>query len=945
MMRELSKKSRADSIRESLHQALKDLHEMLRHVLEGFSSSLEEEDAEDLNLLLMWVTCAGAPLCLGQLDTILKLRSLEGDGVLLLEAKLRRQFAFFFILTREDGLCTADLEAEKAMPAFDGGTDEEGLDDVENDTEFSSNPLTTHVVFCHASIGDFFRDNSEGKARSGHADPQIGVNIVESKVCVLKTCLNLICDSELSNTIKDSPGMLRYAQYKWHGHLKEALEVRDKMDLTEEKEIGKLLLQMLRDEAVVFRWLPAYGWDLFTLEVLSPVRAWLENANVLDGFAVGDRQWIESTKMNPAESYIPVARVAATKWLQASTWVAKNFVLRIHTIVNLVRGGGDDDIPDPDKDVPISVVMDAAEWPQFEKTALWHSRLAECLRDYTYYDEATEHFQLALDIDPETWEARSGIALIHATQQKYDKAIELCKTNDSILEGLLAREPKPKEGDNNCCTIGDRAGLHASIAIFYMAKGDAENSLKHYKTAIEFNKLDYGVVLYCIEMLADEMRNPGEIVSLLKGMDDKNPGEEWTRLTAMIWLYFWWDESFFTKCRAAAEDVKELPWMIEAYETAAAAARKSRQPVLATALDVCISELYQAANFEKDKIARLWKRVINLARNPGALKDYRVRFCKRYVTENYGVYCLDKARELEHGTPEEKEWIEKLERLCKAKRKATDDSPRVVSTSYSAIYLGLWYRENGHYEDANACFQPFIKEALMMLSDDDPENDVDGIKDLAHALVAAGEDESALAFLRSWRPELREEDPISRDASGHDRDNNEEEDEKHVNAHAAIREAKDEGESTRQRDIKDDNTRNEEAEKDDRGNATAVPRAASDSVSHDDFPFSSLMRRFEERYPHDRYRRTWWCDGPCDRAFPIFAEANMCRMCLREICDDCLKLVKSGDERARKTCNPQHTWFHVDAPEQEVEEGQMLVGGEVIPFEEFKERLRVKWKV
>jgi hypothetical protein len=49
--------------------------------------------------------------------------------------------------------------------------------------------------------------------------------------------------------------------------------------------------------------------------------------------------------------------------------------------------------------------------------------------------------------------------------------------------------------------------------------------------------------------------------------------------------------------------VKELPWLIEVYITAAKAARKSRQPVLATALDICISELHEAADYGKEKIA------------------------------------------------------------------------------------------------------------------------------------------------------------------------------------------------------------------------------------------------------------------------------------------------------------------------------------------------------
>jgi hypothetical protein len=53
-------------------------------------------------------------------------------------------------------------------------------------------------------------------------------------------------------------------------------------------------------------------------------------------------------------------------------------------------------------------------------------------------------------------------------------------------------------------------------------------------------------------------------------------------------------------------------------------------------------------------------------------------------------------------------------------------------------------------------------------------------------------------------------------------------------------------------------------------------------------------------------------------------------MCSVEICDDCLKLIRSGDERVRNVYNPQHEWLHVDAAEQEVAEGQILLGEELI---------------
>jgi hypothetical protein len=109
--------------------------------------------------------------------------------VLNLEGKLRIQFASFFVLTREDALTTADLQSankthvgdlhEDALAGAEIG-DEDGLDDVENDTEFSSNPKTTTVSFVHASISDFFRDPKQGKVSAGGEAPTVGVAVSEA---------------------------------------------------------------------------------------------------------------------------------------------------------------------------------------------------------------------------------------------------------------------------------------------------------------------------------------------------------------------------------------------------------------------------------------------------------------------------------------------------------------------------------------------------------------------------------------------------------------------------------------------------------------------------------------------------------------------------------------------------------------------------------------------
>lgn len=197
MMQELSHKSRPSSIRQSLLQAPKGLEEMLQHVLKGFSSALKGDDPDDLNTMLVWVTCAARPLFLNELKAILKLRSFCGDEILSLKGKLRNRFASFFVLSRKERLSSANLEAENPEKGLASDENGEGdLDDAEDETSHESNLQSTTVAFCHASIGEFFRATSSGKVSSGPEHHAIGVDIVEAKIGVLKDCLKLICMKE-----------------------------------------------------------------------------------------------------------------------------------------------------------------------------------------------------------------------------------------------------------------------------------------------------------------------------------------------------------------------------------------------------------------------------------------------------------------------------------------------------------------------------------------------------------------------------------------------------------------------------------------------------------------------------------------------------------------------------------------------------------------------------
>jgi hypothetical protein len=319
MFKELLKKSNESSMRKSLDQAPKGLKEMLRHVLESFSAGSNEEEPEELeylNELLAWTTCAPRPFKLGEIETILRLKSEDGNGLLWPENSLRKQFASFFAVNHEDKLTTAELQHPRHYKTDSDGSDDEAdggeaFEDVENNADFDSNKETTEVAFCHASIGNFFRDEAQGKVSASNGHIPVGVDFHEAKVHLLKTCLRLFCDSDFAKKAEATDFRSKYAGANWITHL-QSLEL-PKAKLEDRREIARMLAQMFSEPEVIKLWIRSVAWHCSNNK-LKLVRQWWEDKGVVDTLPEKEREFVTSTADAPASTFKLATMELATSW-------------------------------------------------------------------------------------------------------------------------------------------------------------------------------------------------------------------------------------------------------------------------------------------------------------------------------------------------------------------------------------------------------------------------------------------------------------------------------------------------------------------------------------------------------------------------------------------------------------------------------------------------------
>lgn len=169
-----------------------------------------------------------------------------------LEGALRCQWELFFTLHREDGLTTAELDNGPAhLDVFGWDENQEREDEYQSSEEdyfmeFNSKKRTTTVTFCHASIGDFFRDESEGKVSARGNRFGVIVNYYEAKAHMLKTYLRLITDTDFARKVNDSGNMLGHAAWNWCSLLLTSFS--SKISPESRREIAKMLLIAFRSE-------------------------------------------------------------------------------------------------------------------------------------------------------------------------------------------------------------------------------------------------------------------------------------------------------------------------------------------------------------------------------------------------------------------------------------------------------------------------------------------------------------------------------------------------------------------------------------------------------------------------------------------------------------------------------------------------------------------------
>ena len=358
MLAEVKNMNKPELIREALAKPPQGLDDMFRRVVTRLTT-MGGFDKNDLNEMIMWVTCAKRDLLLGELDLILKLRDLKQNGIIGLEDELRTRFGSFFTVMspvadaddeegedegdgEENGDDASTTGSETTESDYESNAESEDLnhtrddkeDNYEDEDEDEDVPdifFTATVKFGHASIGQHFRTAPFHKG--------IGMNLNLAQMHLALTCLLFLTDNIPKRKQKPwrDPDLFQYSVDHFLDHLED-------VNLDELKSVHSEYFKKLSDEVRVLfrsresllRWFHAvsdqhkFMCQLFGTNTCSRLRyCFFELPSSGESSQISDAKSLDVI-------FTPFARSVAEDWLalQTSQMVAVLFLNGYQSIVS-----------------------------------------------------------------------------------------------------------------------------------------------------------------------------------------------------------------------------------------------------------------------------------------------------------------------------------------------------------------------------------------------------------------------------------------------------------------------------------------------------------------------------------------------------------------------------------------------------------------------------------
>lgn len=642
--------------------------------------------------------------------------------------------------------------------------------------------------------------------------------------------------------------------------------------------------------------------------------------------------------------------------------------------------------------IPLDTLESLAKIEPVPKSAHYYAGLAWIMmeaEEADYTDRAIECFKKALDLLPGGWMAMEGLARCYGeNRREYETAIHW-------MEDAIHNLPQ------NFGLAEVHFYLETRISDWKLQLGDDQESVGIAKTSYEASKIFvYGngtasdsstlrSIKHYIEALYRTSQYD-QITELLHDLDRRETLEPRTSLWT-IFLREQIEEYFavdlFNKLGKVAQESKDDSFQEFMRVSITKAIKLNADTIVDYRLIWLADQLaqwqYRYAPDPQESI-KLWDEIVTLVDQSNENVQQSQNWFRSKAAGYLSLILFNTAKNKFDAGKDTSIEIAKIKDLAKHKQ----GSKRYYRASYPAQVLSLWIREysKGGEEDWRACIRPSVKQALYLLSDEDPWNDQYAYCQLGQALFAAGDVlNGSIAYGITLKPLESHSEELKQRANEQDVQEYyaSQEEATPGEAEAVKRQDKGKEENISKQQITD--TANSQSfgdeleeveestifsaqEGDERGEIQAA--APDDNVDNgnddqnygkksdegdgdkdddndddddDNHENNSSAESFNPKYADFGFMFT--CDGPCSTPRSDYAELWICRVCVDScFCESCIELHRR-DEIPARICAVDHPLVRVCPLTSEARElTNALVGKRFEAQQEWLDDLRKVWE-
>ncbi|KAL9082575.1 MAG: hypothetical protein Q9165_008855 [Trypethelium subeluteriae] len=940
---------------------LEDKDEKARRIINELNVSLNAQEIEQLNELLLWAIYGMTWMSVDEMRAAVLQRTKRSPHQKL-EKKIKQKYDKILEVDSDNDLVVRDLDVCDFFLSSKWIRHEEELEKNAEPT-ISMTIRLNHVEFPKAQR--FFWDLSERMMfdKFSFAAPttdsrkvMISANPAESHLTLTNRCFSILLD----DMTEESKVLGRYALAHLPSHLRELREEMNFASLTlaEKQEIVRNLVSLLRSAEYFERhlnegFLHGQYW-VDDDSASNAVQAWLRDFDAIGQLSRQDRGWVGHNTCG--DRLLPLqdlATMIARHWLCERTWAPDSLFSWIDGFIEqkLVSQekaeneepesmdpaenepkeakASDDSRPNAtiEQKSPSARVRRAVEWVEkqikvFEKNSLWHERLGATYVQISEPKLAKEAFLNAKNWPDCSWRVSEGLALAHDAQDDREEAV---REMENVFDYLRAKKDLTK---------GERESFIKNLlksADWQKELHNTTGAVEKLKEAVGLDPLSYPSYYRLLALYMESAQESGA-VALLKDLSAQPSAENsLTRLGSMLLEFSNWPEPqdcFETVFRISKHnDIFFV--VLETLQTALTFAQNSKTN--AHVVDLLISHGVALAHHSDEEknlelaLAR-WMDCCKIGFQSNYWKEISSGiWAARYVFN----YHFSNARSTISLSNEFRIHMVELEELTR-KAKTSPFAAQALRLS-----LASFYSLAGEQEQARKLLLDDMKVGLDLLCDDDPTNDYYAYGQIANILMHVGDDLNALSGWSLFGPDERyrsqEDSPPAQTQDSSDKEisgttETPGEAQGGQPEHPISGKCLDEG-----------NTPSEAGESEKREDsvpASAIPKKKRE----DSMPFR--------------------CDGRCQNSWTYQDSIWFCKVCDDVQFDDqCLQKLQNGTLE-RFVCSRDHSWLRVPSWVEEFETtgkgrvrtgGELKdgkrVGGQIVPVVQWEDAIREKWGI